>query len=111
MLQNWVQTDTQAWLTQSRSLLQAWKQRQLMALKELNWDCLPSLANFFCARSPTDIDLPALRAAGIKLRDASSLGLPGFFRLAVLPPLAQDALFAQLQRYLQVGKVQQKDGV
>ena len=58
-----------------------------------------------------DIDLPALRAAGIKLRDASSLGLPGFFRLAVLPPLAQDALFAQLQRYLQVGKVQQKDGV
>lgn len=111
MLQNWVQTDTQAWLTQSRSLLQVWKQRQLAALKELGWECLPSLANFFCARSPTDIDLPALRAAGIKLRDASSLGLPGFFRLAVLPPLVQDALFAQLQRYLQVGKVQQKDGV
>lgn len=111
MLHNWVQADTQAWLAKSRSLLQAWKQRQLVALKELNWDCLPSLANFFCARSPTDIDLPALRAAGIKLRDASSLGLPGFFRLAVLPPEAQDALFAQLQHDLQVGKVLQKDSV
>ena len=111
MLHNWVQADTQAWLAQSRSQLQAWKQRQLAALKDLGWECLPSLANFFCARAPMDMDVQALRAAGIKLRDASSLGLPGFFRLAVLPPLAQDALFAQLQRYLQVGKVQQKDGV
>ena len=111
MLHNWVQADTQAWLAKSRSLLQAWKQRQLTALKELGWDCLPSLANFFCARAPTDIDLPAMRAAGIKLRDAASLGLPGFFRLAVLPPSAQDALFAQLQHDLQVGKVLSEDGV
>jgi histidinol-phosphate aminotransferase len=111
MLHNWVQADTQAWLAQSRSQLQAWKQRQLAALKDLGWDCLPSLANFFCARAPADIDLPALRAAGIKLRDAASLGLPGFFRLAVLPPAAQDALFAHLQRDLQVGKVLLEDGV
>ena len=111
MLHNWVQADTQAWLAQSRSLLQVWKQRQLAALKDLGWDCSPSLANFFCARSPMGIDLPALRAAGIKLRDAASLGLPGLFRLAVLPPASQDALFAQLQRNLQVGKVLQEDGV
>ena len=111
MLQNWVQADTQAWLAQSRSQLQVWKQRQLATLKDLSWDCLPSLANFFCARAPMDMDLLALRAAGIKLRDAASLGLPGFFRLAVLPPAAQDALFAQLQRDLQVGKVLQEDGV
>ena len=111
MLHNWVQADTQVWLAQSRSLLQVWKQRQLAALKDLGWDGLPSLANFFCARAPMDIDLPALRAAGIKLRDAASLGLPGFFRLAVLPPAAQDALFAQLQHDLQVGKVLQEDGV
>ena len=111
MLQNWVQADTQAWLAQSRSQLQVWKQRQLATLKDLSWDCLPSLANFFCARAPMDMDLLALRAAGIKLRDAASLGLPGFFRLAVLPPAAQDALFAQLQRDLQVCKVLQEDGV
>jgi histidinol-phosphate aminotransferase len=111
MLHNWVQADTQAWLAQSRSLLQVWMQRQLAALKDLGWDCLPSLANFFCARAPLDIDLPALRAAGIKLRDTASLGLPGFLRLAVLPPTAQDALFAQLQRNLQVGKALQEDGM
>jgi histidinol-phosphate aminotransferase len=63
------------------------------------------MANFFCARAPTDIDLPALRAAGIKLRDTASLGLPGYFRLAVLPPDAQDALFAHLQRNAQADSV------
>ena len=111
MLHNWVQADTQAWLAQSRSQLQVWMQRQLAALKDLGWDCLPSLANFFCARAPADLDLLALRAAGIKLRDAASLGLPGFLRLAVLPPTAQDALFARLQRNLQVGKALQEDGM
>jgi histidinol-phosphate aminotransferase len=111
MLHNWVQADTQAWLAQSRRQLQAWKQRQLAALKDLGWDCLPSMANFFCARAPIDIDLPALRAEGIKLRDAASLGLPGFFRLAVLPPAAQDALFAHLQRNAQAGKMLPEDGV
>jgi histidinol-phosphate aminotransferase len=111
MLHNWVQADTQAWLAQSRSQLQAWKQRQLAALENLGWECLPSLANFFCARAPIDIDLPALRAAGIKLRDTASLGLPGYFRLAVLLPLAQDALFAQLQRNAQAGKVLQAGSV
>lgn len=104
MLHNWVQADTQAWLAQSRSQLQVWKQRQLAALKDSGWDCLPSLANFFCARAPVDLDLPALREAGIKLRDAASLGLPGFFRLAVLPPAAQDALFAQLRPNVQAGQ-------
>jgi histidinol-phosphate aminotransferase len=34
----------------------------------------------------------ALREAGIKLRDATSFGLPGHVRLGVLPPDAQDAL-------------------
>ena len=52
-----------------------------------------------------------LRAAGIKLRDTASLGLHGLFRLAVLPPAAQDALFEQLQRNSQVGKVLQEDEV
>ena len=37
-------------------------------------------------------DLAALRAAGIKLRDTTSFGLPGSVRLGVLAPAAQDAL-------------------
>jgi histidinol-phosphate aminotransferase len=35
---------------------------------------------------------PALREAGIQLRDARSFGLPGHVRLAVLPPASQAAL-------------------
>ena len=34
----------------------------------------------------------ALRATGIKLRDTTSFGLPGHWRLGVLPPKAQRAL-------------------
>jgi histidinol-phosphate aminotransferase len=44
------------------------------------------------------LDLAALRAAGLKLRDATSFGLSGWLRLAVLSPLAQDALVASLLR-------------
>ncbi|MEA3395305.1 MAG: hypothetical protein U9R55_11830, partial [Pseudomonadota bacterium] len=36
--------------------------------------------------------LGALRTQGIKLRDATSFGLPGHVRLGVLAPQAQDAL-------------------
>jgi len=113
MLQSWVQADTQAWLAQSRNQLNVWKQRQLAGLTGLGWNCLPSVSHFFCARPPLGMgmDLPTLRAAGIKLRDATTLGLPGFFRLAVLPPAAQDALFAALKRDRQVGKLMQEDSV
>jgi histidinol-phosphate aminotransferase len=40
--------------------------------------------------------LATLRAQGIKLRDATSFGLPGWVRLGVLPPMAVDALIANL---------------
>jgi histidinol-phosphate aminotransferase len=36
--------------------------------------------------------LARLREQGIKLRDATSFGLPGHVRLGVLSPEAQDAL-------------------
>jgi histidinol-phosphate aminotransferase len=63
-------------------------------LQALGWNCLPSEANFFCAVAPAAMDMAALRLAGIKLRDATSLGLPGHVRLGVLPPEAQNALQA-----------------
>ncbi len=92
MLTAWVQTDTQRWLAQSRAQLAAWKLAQEEMLEQTGWACLPSEANYFCARAPHPLDLPALRAQGIKLRDTESLGLPGHWRLGVLPPDAQQAL-------------------
>lgn len=88
MLQAWTQAETQEWLAQSRATLRAWKAAQLDLLGA--WPCLPSDANFFCMRAELDADF--LRSRGIKLRDATSFGLPGLWRLSVQPPAAQAAL-------------------
>jgi histidinol-phosphate aminotransferase len=100
MLQAWVRPEVQAWLTDTLHTLRSWKVRQIDRLQALGWTCLPSDANFFCASPPEPIDLQALlktlRTQGIKLRDASSFGLPGYVRLGVLEPAAQDALGAAL---------------
>ncbi|MEO5796105.1 MAG: aminotransferase class I/II-fold pyridoxal phosphate-dependent enzyme [Rhodoferax sp.] len=95
MLQAWCQPASQHWLAQSLVTLRAWKARQTILCLTLGWECLPSTANFFCARPPGEdlgLRLQRLRARGVKLRDATSFGLPGYVRLGVLPPGAQDAL-------------------
>lgn len=115
LLQAWVTPEVQAWLGNSLHTLRDWKARQIAMLSELGWTCLPSVANFFCAR-PARLqgrksdnaatrwaaELARLRGQGIKLRDAASFGLPGHARLGVLPPMAQDALQAALQAASQV---------
>ncbi|MEI8168267.1 MAG: aminotransferase class I/II-fold pyridoxal phosphate-dependent enzyme [Rhodoferax sp.] len=98
MLQAWVQPEVHAWLASSLLTLRAWKTRQITLLQNLGWHCLPSDANFFCARPAPGCDLSTLRAKGINLRDTTSFGLPGHVRLGVLPPQAQDALEFELQK-------------
>jgi histidinol-phosphate aminotransferase len=98
LLQAWVTPEVQAWLVHSLTLLRDWKTRQIGLLQQLGWQVTPSEANYFCARPPQTIDLDELRHKhGIKLRDASSFGLPGWYRLGVLGPQTQDALAAALQ--------------
>lgn len=103
LLQAWVQADAQAWLADSLHTLRRWKAQQITMLTALGWTCLPSEANFFCARPALgpvgDADLVAwvatlaqLRHRGIKLRDTASFGLPGHARLGVLGPIAQEEL-------------------
>lgn len=96
LLQAWVQPEVQSWLAESLETLRGWKARQIAQLEALGWTCLASEANFFCAQPPHALDVDALRQAGIKLRDATSFGLPGHVRLGVLSPEAQDALVAAL---------------
>jgi len=109
LLQAWVQADAQAWLAESLHTLRRWKAMQIAMLQDIGWTCLPSEANFFCAQPaqrPNSqgmgdalwvAELNRLRAAGIKLRDTASFGLPGHARLSVQPPVAQDALRAALR--------------
>ena len=97
MLQAWVQPGVQAWLAESLPILRDWKARQCALLERLGWVCLPTDTPFFCARPAPGCDLIQLRAAGIKLRDTASFGLPGMVRMSVQAPQAQEALAAALQ--------------
>ena len=98
MLQAWTSPAVQAWLAGSLDTLRDWKARQVAMCESLGWTCLPSDANFFCARPalPEGFSLQQalaqLRGHGIKLRDAASFGLPGQVRVSVQPTLSQDAL-------------------
>ncbi|MDW5444800.1 aminotransferase class I/II-fold pyridoxal phosphate-dependent enzyme [Polaromonas sp. SM01] len=98
MLQAWTTPAVQTWLADSLGSLRDWKTRQIALCESLGWTCLPSEANFFCARpalSPAmnlQQVLSELRAQGIKLRDTTSFGLPGHVRISVLAPAAQDTL-------------------
>ncbi len=97
LLDSWVNADVQTWLAASLQTLQVWKTRQIALLESFGWTCQPSETNFFCAKPGQPLDLTRLRAAGIKLRDTTSFGLPGHLRLSVQPPVAQDALKITLQ--------------
>lgn len=98
LLEAWVSPAAQDWLVQSRHTLALWKSELRVLLTELDWTVMPSEANYVCAAPPHALDAPALRTAGIKLRDTTSFGLPGHWRLGVLPPEAQAALRAALHR-------------
>lgn len=102
MLETWAQPQTASWLAQSLGTLRNWKAQQCGALQALGWQCMPGDANYVCARPPEGVDAAALcerlRAQGIKLRDATSFGLPGWVRLGVLAPAAQEALVQALNQ-------------
>ena len=98
MLQAWTAPAVQDWLADSLDTLRGWKSRQIELCQALGWQTRPSEANYFVARpdgsdnAELGDELAQLRASGIKLRDATSFGLPGCVRLGVLAPAAQDAL-------------------
>ena len=94
LLETWTGDEAQTWLSESLQTLRTWKAQQRALCESLGWHCLPSDANFFCARTDTPYPQRAasLRADGIKLRDCASFGLPGHVRLGVLPPQSQEAL-------------------
>lgn len=99
MLESWTHVDTRNWLAESLAILSHWKTAQQDLLcSATGWKLSPSDANFFCAQPGVVLPplLARLRAAGIKLRDCTSFGLPGHVRMAVLPPASQRALVAAL---------------
>lgn len=90
---------TQPWLGQARHTLAQWVQTQRDNLQALGWHQRESSVPFWLAR-PAQQDeslqhqLARLRVQGVKLRDATSFGLPGWVRVSAQAPLAQQALIA-----------------
>ena len=100
LLQAWCEPEAARWLQQARATLADWKARQQALFTSLGWRVLPSQANYFCVAVPPAWQhaLPAWRREGLKLRDARSFGLPGHWRLGVLPPASQAVLEAALHQ-------------
>lgn len=96
MLASWVTADVQAWLQQSLAALTSWKRQLRLGLDSRGFEVLPSVTPFFVVRPPQPFDLSRLRAHGVAVRDATSFGLPGRWRVAVQPPVACDALMQAL---------------
>lgn len=103
LLQAWTTGPVQAWLADSLVTLRQWKVRQVALCESLDWVCRASHANFHLAApaapQSTSGLLAFLRERDIKLRDASSFGLPGQMRLGVLPPSSQDALALAVRQW------------
>lgn len=92
MLEAWCAPSVQDWLAGTRATLAQWKEQQQALCESLGWEVRPSCANFFVVRGLASGTLAALRGRGVQLRDCASFGLPGFARLSVQPPQAQQAL-------------------
>jgi histidinol-phosphate aminotransferase len=107
MLTCWATEEAQSWVRSSLHILRSWRRQQIeLCQKRLGWTCLTSVTPYYIARwgqwsAGEDVDsdplhpsrvLPALRAVGIKLRDCTAMGLPGWVRVSVQPPPSQQAL-------------------
>lgn len=104
LLSHWHRPEVQTWLAESRQQLAQWQASQAQALTELGWVHRPgSVTPFMLSRPPlrSAAQLPellaALRTRGIKLRDASSFGLPGWVRWRAHEPAAARALCLALR--------------
>ncbi|MGQ3092530.1 MAG: aminotransferase class I/II-fold pyridoxal phosphate-dependent enzyme [Roseateles sp.] len=92
MLTHWLDADTQAWLAHARATLRTWAGTQRALLAGRGWLQQPSTTNFWLARPPRPDCALRLRERGLRVRDATSFGLPGWVRVSAQPPNAQQAL-------------------
>lgn len=97
MLQAWTLAETQQWVAQSRPRLAQWLRALRETLQNHGWTCAPTDTPYFCAKPPLPLDARVLRRQGIKCRDATSFGLPGWWRWSAQSPEALAALDAALE--------------
>ena len=106
LLEAWTDPEIRAELASSLPLLREWRDAQWVRLERMGFEQIGGgVANFWLAALPRpwrdapEPLLEGLRALGIKLRDASSFGLPGLVRVSVQAPDAVDALEAAMRTF------------
>lgn len=92
MLTHWHDDATAAWLADARKQLREWTATQRALLADLDWLQQPSCTHFWLARPPRPDIATRLHEWGVRLRDATSFGLPGWVRVSAQPPAARQAL-------------------
>ena len=102
LLMHWHDADTLDHLEGSRQRLRLDRTSLHEGLRALGWQQRNSLTPFWLARPPERVDGPhlliQLREQGIKLRDATSFGLPGWVRVAAQPAESVAMLRQTLKR-------------
>lgn len=90
----------QAELAAHRRLLRAWRDALAALLRAAQWQVqdAASVTPFFTARPAHAPDWAAWRAQGLKLRDTTGMGLPGWWRLSAQPPQSLRALEQALRQ-------------
>jgi histidinol-phosphate aminotransferase len=92
LLSHWHDDATARWLADARAQLREWTTAQRTMLAGVDWLQRPSCTNFWLARPPRLDTTLRLRERNIRVRDATSFGLPGWVRVSAQPPASQQAL-------------------
>jgi len=96
LLASFATAAAQAELAAHRGLLRAWRDALAAILRAAQWQVqdTASVTPFFTARPhhAPDPDWAAWRNQGLKLRDTTRMGLPGWWRLSAQPPHSLQAL-------------------
>ena len=87
----------QRWVSESRTTLWRWRDELTARMRAIDVPVTVGPANFVLAHTGAAAQTAArLRRDGIRVRDATTFGLPSGLRLSAQPPAAQDALIAAL---------------
>ena len=100
MLEAWCLPAVRQWVDASLPMLGAWRDELVRQLIARGFEARRSTTPFFCVRppgpDPAALLADRLRVHGVKVRDAASFGLPGWWRLSAQPPAAMAALLGRL---------------
>lgn len=92
MLLSWATPAVQDWVAASRVMLAAWKADLVQRLSLRGFSMQASVTPYMVVQPPRPVDLEALRAYDVAVRDTTSFGLAGWWRVSAQPPSALDAL-------------------